>query len=319
MKIINFQDIVSLNISPVDCFDWVSRIIAMKNEVLLPPKTHMAIPGNSFCNVMPCILNGSSNMGGIKIVTRYPDRIPSLDSNIILLDIKSGETVAYMDGNWITAMRTGAVAAHSVVHFAKKNYSKISMLGLGNVARATLLVLASVADRELEIKLLRYKDQAELFAERFSGFSNLHFKIADTVEELITDTDVVVSCVTYLENDIAGDDLYGKGILLVPVHTRGFMNCDLFFDKIYADDTGHVDHFKYFSRYKYYAEVSDVINGKAVGRENDEERIIAYNIGVAMHDINFAAKIYEQICGDTMLSGRIEDIDMCAPREKFWI
>ena len=27
---------------------------------------------------------------------------------------------------------------------------------------------------------------------------------------------------------------------VIPVHTRGFQNCDLFFDKVFADDTDHV-------------------------------------------------------------------------------
>ena len=57
-------------------------------------------------------------------------------------------------------MRTGAVAVHSIINLAKSDYKTIGMIGLGNVARSTMLVLASMVDRELEIKLLRYKDQA---------------------------------------------------------------------------------------------------------------------------------------------------------------
>jgi ornithine cyclodeaminase/alanine dehydrogenase len=59
-------------------------------------------------------------------------------------------------------------------------------------------------------------------------------------------------------------------VLVVPVHTRGFTNCDLFFDKIFADDTGHVDHFRNFKQFKYFAEMSDVVNGTAEGRESDK-------------------------------------------------
>ena len=49
MKIINFDDIKSLNISPVCCYDWVSKMIADKQKTLLPPKTHMAVSENIFC------------------------------------------------------------------------------------------------------------------------------------------------------------------------------------------------------------------------------------------------------------------------------
>lgn len=126
---------------------------------------------------------------------------------------------------------------------------------------------------------------------------------------------MVISAATYLPNDLCEDSCFDEGVLVVPIHTLGFTNCDLFFDKIYADDYGHVHHFKNFDQFRYFAEVSDVVNGRAVGRESDSERILAYNIGVSMHDINFAAHIYSLLKDDP----RLMDIDLHDPVEKFWI
>lgn len=253
---------------------------------------------------------------GVKVVNRYPERKPSLDSKLLLLNNETGEFLALMDANWITAMRTGAVATHSIMQFAKSGFSTIGMLGLGNTCRSTLLVLASVLkDRKLKIKLLRYKDQAEDFIQRFADFNNLEFTIVDTNEELVKGSDVIVSCVTYFGEDLCSDDCFDEGVLVVPVHTRGFTNCDLFFDKVYADDYGHVHHFKNFDKFKYFAEVCDVVNGLAEGRKNDKERILAYNIGLSIHDINYAAHVYEMIKDNAELL----DIDMHDPEDKFWI
>ena len=321
MKIIGFRDIQSLSLSPADCFGWVSEMIACKNDSLLPPKTHMELPGNVFCNVMPCILKkeGASKWGGVKIVNRYPERIPSLDSRILLLDTQTGEFLALMDGNWITAMRTGAVAAHSVVTFAKPGFTTVSLIGLGNVARAALLVLDAVLQRPLTVKLLRYKDQAEDFEKRFREHPNLHFSIVDSVEDCVRGSEVILSCATYFENDIARDEWFDEGVLLVPVHTRGFTNCDLFFDKVFADDTGHVDHFKNFSKFRRYAEVSDVVNQRSPGRENNKERILAYNIGISVHDINYAGHIYQAFESRPELFRRLKDADLHTPDQKFWV
>lgn len=254
--------------------------------------------------------------GGVKIVTRYPNRNPSLDSKMLLFDANSGAFLALMDANWITAMRTGAVAAHSIALFAKKDFSVVAVLGLGNTARAALLTLTSIyPDREFHIKLLKYKGQEISFMERFSGYANLCFECVETADELIKGSDVVISAVTYLSDDLCSDDCFDEGVLVVPIHTRGFTNCDLFFDKVYADDYGHVRHFKNFDRFQYFAEVSDVVNETAVGRANKKERILAYNIGVAIHDINFAAHIY-QLLAD---SKEIANIDLRDPEEKFWI
>ena len=321
MKIISFEDIRSLGISPEHCYKWVSEMIKDKKDTFLPAKTHMNMPGNIFCNVMPALIPyANGTVGGIKVVTRYPERMPSLDSKILLFNANSGEFLALMDGNWITAMRTGAVAAHSVMHLAKSDWNTVGMIGLGNVARASLLILASVAEgKQLNVKLLRYKNQAELFAERFKEFANINFCIVDSAEECIRESDVIISCATYFEDDIADDSWFKEGVLVVPVHTRGFTNCDLFFDKVFADDTGHVDHFKYFSKFRYYAELSDVVNGKCAGRESDSERILAYNIGISIHDINYANHIFEMFKNNPEVYVKLKDADMCDPTEKFWI
>ncbi len=312
MKIVTFEDIKKLNISPALCYDWVVDALENKDKYILPAKISLKPRDGVFCNIMPTI---GSKTGGVKVVTRYPEREPSLDSKILLLDTENGDFLALMDGDWITTMRTGAVAAHSIKLFAKKNYSTLGFMGLGNTARATLAVLLETSpEKEFKIKLLKYKDQAEDFVKRFSTYKNIEFIIVDSTEELMRGSDVVVSAITYTDGDFCSDDCFDEGVLVVPIHTRGFTNCDLFFDKVFADDVGHVCHFKNFDKFKSFAEVSDVLSGKKAGRENDKERILAYNIGISMHDINFASRIYE-MTKDLSL----DDIDLKSPSEKFWI
>jgi len=314
MKIISFDKIKSLNITPLKCYEWVSDVIAEKHSALLPAKISLK-PGMDgvFYNTMPAIIP-SSKWGGVKLVTRYPDRKPSLDSEILLYNIKNGENVALIDGNWITAMRTGAVAAHSTRIFAKKEFAVMGFIGLGNTARATLKVLLAIyPERCLTIKLKKYKNQHELFAQEFISYSNVIFKFYDTFEDVVCGSDVVISAATVFEQDICPNQCFDEGVLVVPIHTRGFANCDLFFDKIFADDLNHVKGFKYFDRFKMFSEVSDVVRGIHPGRKNDKERILAYNIGIALHDIYFAGKIYELI-GDTC-----PEISLNAPKDKFWV
>ena len=318
MKIIDFESIRALNLPSAECYRLAEEMIRDKADAYLPAKIHMGMQGNAFCNVMPSIIHGSPSVGGVKVVTRYPERIPSLDSKILLFNADTGEFLALMDGNWITAMRTGAVAAHSVMTFAREGWRTIGLIGLGNVARSSLAVLASVTDKPLEVRLLRYKDQAEAFIERFRHFPNLEFRIVGSAEDCIRDTDVILSCATYFENDIAQDEWFSEGTLVVPVHTRGFSNCDLFFDKVFADDTKHVENFRYFSRFRSFAEVSDVITGKAKGRENNTERILVYNIGVSIHDIHYAFHIYQKMQENPAVFRGLADADMHDPTEKHW-
>ena len=315
MKLISFKDVTNLNIDSKTCFEWVSEMIKTKSDALLPSKISMKPTDDIFCNVMPSII--SENRGGVKVVTRYPKEVPSLDSLLLLYDASNGKKLAVMDANWITAMRTGAVAVHSLQLLARKDYKTIAMMGLGNTARATLKILLDLnPDRQFQIKLLRYKDQAEDFIKRFEKYSNVEFSVVDTNIDLVKDSDVVISCVTSILEDVCPDEYYKPGVLVIPVHTRGFMNCDLFFDKVFADDYGHVHHFKNFDKFKQFAEVADIVNGNARGRESDDERILAYNIGISVHDVFFASKIYEMIEKQGI---KVAEYDNQSPTEKFWI
>lgn len=318
MKIITFEDIRRQNIAPTLCYQWAVDMIAHKHDAILPPKISLKPADGVFCNVMPCMIPNETmgSAGGVKVVTRYPGRTPSLEADLLLMDAETGEFLALMDATWITAMRTGAVAAHSILLLAKKDFHTLGILGLGNTARAALLTLLEVMPpRPLHIKLLRYKGQEVSFAQRFAAYEQVEFSYVDTNEELVKGSDVVISGATYLPQDLCGDDCFDEGVLVVPIHTLDFTNCDLFFDKVFADDYGHVCHFKNFDKFRSFAEVSDVLSGKAPGRENDRERILAYNIGVSIHDINFAARIYELLKDDPAL----RQVDLCQPAEKFWI
>ena len=318
MKIINFNDIKKLNIPPMECYKWVDEMIKKKSSSYLPPKISMHLPKEGFCNVMPCIIDTDTmgKMGGVKVVNRYPERIPSLDSRLMLLNMENGEFLALMDANWITAMRTGAVAVHSIDLLAKREFDTVAIMGLGNTARATMMIIAEkYIDREIKVKLLCHKGQERIFAERFRQNKNLHFEFIKDIKEWAKGSEVIISCVTYAAEDFCPDECFDEGVLVVPVHTRGFTNCDLFFDKIYADDTGHVCHFKNFEKFRYFAEVSDVVNGKKEGRMNDRERILAYNIGLSIHDIYYASHIYEMLKDDDNL----QNIEMESPVDKFWV
>ena len=316
MKLITHTDIVNLNIQSLHCFEWVDYVIRNKNNMLLPPKISLK-PGieEVFYNTMPSILK-NEGVAGVKVVTRYPSRVPSLDSQILLYDLTSGELKCLMDGNFITTMRTGAVAAHAAKFFAVRDFESVGVIGCGNTMRATMkILLALYPDSHFIIKVKKYKNQHEDFIQRFAQYQNLEFVVMDTYEQVVRESDIVFSAVTYAEDDMCSNDCFKKGCCIIPIHTRGFTNCDLFFDKVYADDTNHVKGFKHFSKFKQFAEVNDVFTGKATGRENDADRIIVYNIGISVHDIYFAEQIYRMICE----KDRGTNISLESPVEKFWV
>ena len=298
VSIIQQQQIDALNISPKECVEWVKQGFLMKDEAQMPAKLSVHPQGEDFMTSMPCLLpkyNGRKYFG-LKLVSRIEGQTPTLKSDITLYDAETGQLLAIMDGDWITAMRTGAVAALAARTFQRKGVDTYSMIGLGNIARAVALCLiADNEDRHITIRLMRYKDQAEQFIERFKGHNNVTFEIIDNPTAFLSEADVVISCVTVATELLFPDNsLYKKGVTIIPVHVRGFQNCDLFFDKVFGDDTGQIQTWKYFNQFHEYDEIHHVLQGKNPGRTNDDERILSYNYGLALHDIVFASKIYEK-------------------------
>ncbi len=306
MKVISFADIKDLGLDPLTCIEWVDAALRNKADAQLPPKVSIRpnhTQDGTFVNTMPCFV-GFEGRGGVKVVSRYPGRVPALSSEILLYDSLSGECLALMDGDWITTMRTGAVAAHAIQRLAVPGFTHLGFMGLGNTAMSSLVCIATLfSDRELEVGLLRYKDQAQEFAKRFGMFENVKFHVVEDVEDLARSSQVLVSCVTSAPGEFCGPEAFAPGSLLIPIHTRGFMSCDLAFDRIVCDDEDHVSSFGYYPQFKHkLVEMSDVLLGNKPGRESDDQRIIAYNIGIALHDMVFASKIYDMLADDEPLA-----------------
>ena len=296
--VIRKEQIENLNISPAECIKWVKEAFLMKDQAQMPAKLSVHPQGEDFITSMPCLLpeqNGEKYFG-IKIVSRIQGQTPVLQSDIYLYDALTGKLLAFIDGNWITAMRTGAVAALAAKTFQRDGVNTYSMMGLGNIAKATALcIIDDHKDQSITLRLLRYKDQAERFAQLFQHHPNVSFEIVDDPQLFAAEAEVLISCVTVAPQLLFPDDsLFQPGITLIPVHMRGFQNCDLFFDKVFGDDTAQIQNFKYFQQFKQYDEFHHVLQGKNPGRTSQDERILCYNYGIALHDITFASKIYQR-------------------------
>lgn len=327
MKIISAQMIRSLGITPKQCVSWIYESFSMKKDAQLPAKISVHPADSDFFTSMPCLLplmdqhdknrtDRTCQYFGIKEVHRIAGAVPSLGSDMLLYDAGNGDLLALIDCDWITTMRTGAVAAVSAKALRKEGSSTYGFVGLGNTARAALLcILESEPDKHFHVQLLRYKNQAELFIERFKDYKNVEFTIVDDINRMASSVDVFISCITSANGLLVEDEkTFKPGATVIPVHMRGLQNCDTTFDRVFGDDTDHVKNFKYFNMFKDYNEIGEVLAGRDPGRKTQEQRIIDYNYGLALHDVVYASKIYEMTADIDMPS-----INIQKETDKFWI
>lgn len=314
MYYLSHEQIENMGVAPATCVSWVETALRVKEQSLLPPKVSISLDHNVFYNTMPCYLAGPSRFG-VKIVSRFPLRSPALLSQILLYDGDNGQPLVLADGDWITAMRTGASAALSIGLLEHAEASVYGFVGLGNTARATLLCLLEQRPKKhFTVRLLKYKDHVEGFIQRFAAYNNLCFEVVESYEALISGADVVVSSVTAADGTMGEDAWFKKGVLVVPIHTRGFQNCDLFFDRVYCDDVDHIRGFKFFDRFKILHEMADVIKQPELGRASEEDRILVYNIGIALLDVYFLHELYKM--ADIRVLPKME---LGLTKNKFWV
>lgn len=289
------EEIEFLNISAQEKYNWVDTTLRNKSEYVLPTKTRMPLNESDYFNVMPCALP-SEKVLGLKVVTRNENRreqgLSNIEGDILLYSYDNFMPIALIDGAYITTIRTAAVAVHSIINFAKKR-DVIAMVGLGNIGTEIGNILFElVKEEKITVKLYRYKDQAEKFANKFSHYKNITFEFCETYDELMTDSDVVVSSITFIEGDFCDSSVYKKQCTIIPVHLRGFKECDRVFDHVITSDLVSIKKFQNYNQIKKLSYIDDLI--KDINNYVPDNQTIIYNLGLAVYDLYFATKIYKK-------------------------
>lgn len=319
MKLLDFENCrkIGKEIPMGEYYDWVDDALVHKDEFFMPVKTRMPQENGNYYAVMP-VMYDKTNVAAVKMIGRHTlkegEKRSIMMSDMLMYEGDTGVLKAVMDAEYVTTLRTGACAAHSAILYGKKNFKTVGLFGLGNIMTVCIeVLLANLDDRELVFKLYKHNGHEIRFMERFKDRANVSFVLCDTYEETIKDSDVIISAVTRVAENFASDDCYAPGCTVIPIMTLGFQNCDLSFDKVFTDEKDQIRGFKYFNQFKSVANTTDVLNKKCAGRENDEEKILVYNYGLAILDLYFAEKYLER--ADDL----IKEVDYNYSADKFFI
>lgn len=290
--VLSHKEITGLNIPVSEIIEAVRKgLIDHANKMtLLAPKITFRPEPESFYTSMP---SGNRNDGvlGLKLIQRpsFSDKnAPSVFGTMFLNDYATGELLSIMDATWLTSIRTGAVAALSIQAYSCQPVEKISIMGIGNVGLATLQCIAETMPLIKHVKVLDYKDSVERIINRFGG-SRFNIVKCGDVESLFSETQVVITSLTYAEKPFVKKEWLFDGIFALPLHMRGWQDVDPCFDKMFTDDHAHTKSWLY----RFDGELGEVLAGMKKGRDNASQKIIAYNYGIAVDDLAVSKLIYD--------------------------
>jgi len=301
-------DIEKLDISFEDYYNVVrDALIEHGNKsVFMPPKFGIHPFHGAHCNAMPAYIP-KLNALGLKWVSGFPEnrkrKLPYIIGTLIINDDRTGAPLAILEASWITAMRTGIVAALVVQTCSKKNSKTLGLVGAGVQARFAIKAISHILHSLEEIRVYDINPKtSESFIEELSDeMSNIKFIKVENDENALKDSEIMLTATSFVEKPYVKKDWLREGDLGVLVHHRGWENESFFrADKLVVDDWvqtktyGMEDDGFYGSLPDCYGELGEILAGKKLGRENERERIIGITCGLAIEDVAMGKMIYEK-------------------------
>jgi ornithine cyclodeaminase len=174
-----------------------SFIVYEQKDFHMPNRMHIDHGPNTLL-LMPCF---GKEYFGTKLVTVYPGNrgtgFPVINGVVILNDLDTGSPLALINGQVLTALRTGAAGAVSVKHLAPENASQLGIIGAG--VQAFYQVMSTAVVRKLQSIAIYdiYQEASQVLAQKIrEKLPDVIVNIADNVEELLVQSQVVITSTT---------------------------------------------------------------------------------------------------------------------------
>lgn len=269
-----------------------------------PPKPGIHSKPDAFIHAMPAYYEGLG-IGGLKWVSGYPSNralgLPQIAGLMIVNDMETGMPLAVMDCRWITAMRTAAVSAITAKYCAKEGAESLGVVGCGVQGRMNLVAFKEVIPRLDAVSVFDINPEAmRQMKTDFEAELGLEITPCDGVESAVDGVDMILTATQRLKEPLVRDEWFKPGCLGFGLEASRAWHGDAILgaDKFITDSWDQTVHFYEQGAFpdglpELYAELGEVVAGVKPGRDSQEERILAINIGLALEDVIVADYIYQ--------------------------
>lgn len=276
---------------------WDALIAAMEcaltdfssGRVVQPLRSWLTVEeGSRFLGVMPA---ATADAMGLKVVSFYPRNagtpVPTVAAVVLLFRPETGEPIALIDANVLTARRTAAVSAAVTNRLASPDSRVLALLGSGVQAATHLEALGHVRRFDDVRVWSRTREHAEAFAAR-------HGATAMDAESAVRGADVIVTATPAREPILRGAWLkIGAHVNAVgaPMPTWRELDDEAMRNVVVVESREAVAHESgdvILSQARIYAEAGEIFAGtKPVPTS---ETTVFKSVGMAIEDVA-AAKL----------------------------
>lgn len=278
-----------------------------EGRIEMPPKPGIHTQPDAFIHAMPAYIPAFGS-AGMKWVSGYPDNqkrgLPYISGLIILNDIETGIPYSVMDCTWITAYRTAGATALSAKYLARQDSEVVGIIACGVQGRTNLQALASIFPIKNVFAYDLSAEAQQKFIAEMSVDLNLEIIGVDDPQKAVMESDIVVTSGPILKHPTPtiAKNWLRKGAFASAIDFDSYWKPKALsqMDKISTDDHAQ---FRYYQEVGYfqktplpYADLGEIVTGQKPGRENNKERTMAINLGLALDDMAVAPEIYRRAC-----------------------
>lgn len=300
------QDVAEINLPAEQMIKLAAEVLQQKHagRTEMPPKFGVHPRPQSFLHAMPGYLEQQDSVG-LKLVSYYPGNpahnCATINAMMLLNDAATGQPLAVMDGNWITAYRTAAVSALSCKLLANHNSPRktLGLIGYGVQAESHLeLLMATFPLANVHIWGPR-PERSTAFAAQMAQRFQSSVTAAASAEEAVRDKDIVISVTPIGVPPIQQlqHNWLKPGAIVCPVEFDSAWDKKTFqmADRFVTDDIDQFDHYRHKGFFDQIPtpeiELADLVSTNFKSDPNKTSVVV--NLGVGLMDIAFAKALYD--------------------------
>ena len=292
-------------------------------EAIVPLRYKTHHPDNDLLMLFKPAYVKKSKLASVKFLTQRENRmipgIPAIQGVVLLMDAETGEILSMMDGEYLTALRTGAASGLATRCFARKEAHTMALFGCGVQGRTQLE--AVICEREIK-KVLVFEKRREA-AERFMEEMQMKFPVGMVFSDdtsCLKEADIICTAT----NSTA--PLFKKEELKAGVHINAIGSFQPHMQEldpfILREARIYVDHKEpclkesgdfikpvkegIIGDIPIIGEIGEYCLHKIQGRRSAQEITVFKSVGVAIQDYAVAADIYHS----SLQSGFGTEIDL---------
>lgn len=179
--------------------DHPARVKTPERLVIPTLKESDTHASGSHLSMPSVVFDGSNEYAVVKLVNICPDNPkrdkPTTMATITVSDNETGEILAFLDGVYITQVRTAALSAIATKHLANPASSVVAVIGTGGMAYEQLNAILTVSPIIKQVYIWnRTLDKAQQFMDRFKKEYpqwQVDIRVCDTIANAIKNADII--------------------------------------------------------------------------------------------------------------------------------